>query len=172
MNSSPMKCIFHKPQAPIIIMAMFVIFTSRTAYTQVIRDIYPQFKFTWPEKYKPETRNTLKADLEEILQLQSEIQADDKLRIKYWNAAYPGYRWHQIMMDISAQHQGHKNGGRVAILHLAIYDATTGIWPLKEKYPQLAPFRWSREIIKYGREPEYSNFICEWSAAAGEPQRK
>ena len=167
MNSSPVTYIFHKPRTSIVLLVIFVMFTSRTAYTQVTKDIYPHFKFELSGKYKPESRNTLKEELEEILQLQSEIQADDKLRIKHWNAAYPGYRWHQIMMDISAQHHGHKNGGRVAILHLAIYDATAGIWPLKEKYWQLAPFRWNREIIKYGREPEYSTFICEWSAAAG-----
>ena len=43
--------------------------------------------------------------------------------IDYWNAAYPSYRWHQIMMRAGLNHNGHKNGGRMAILHLAIYDA-------------------------------------------------
>ncbi|KPM32190.1 Hypothetical protein I595_1839 [Croceitalea dokdonensis DOKDO 023] len=43
--------------------------------------------------------------------------------IRFWTAAYPSYRWHQIMMEASQKHKGHKNGGRMAILHLAIYDA-------------------------------------------------
>lgn len=43
--------------------------------------------------------------------------------IDYWNAAYPSYRWHQIMMQAGLNHKGHKNGGRMAMMHLAIHDA-------------------------------------------------
>lgn len=170
MKLSLTTCIFNKLRTSIVILVLSMIFTFKTAFVsnaQAIRDVYPSFKFELSDVYKPEARRTLKEESEEILQLQSEMQSVDQLRIKYWNAAYPGYRWHQIMMQVSRQHSGHKNGGRVAIMHLAIYDATRGIWPLKQKYWQLAPLRWDREIRKFGREPDHSTFICEWSVAAG-----
>ncbi|MBK8503219.1 MAG: phosphatase PAP2 family protein [Saprospiraceae bacterium] len=134
---------------------------------QVKLEKYQALKFTLDQNHKPQHRSVLREEMKEIISLQSKMDADDPLDINFWNGAYPAYRWHEIMMDISDQHQGHKNGGRVAILHLAIYDATTAVWEHKTKNAQLAPFHWNREIRKFGREPDHSTFICEWSVAAG-----
>jgi hypothetical protein len=71
------------------------------------------------------------------------------------------------MMDVSRQHKGHKNGGRVAILHLSIYDALVAVWQIKETHPQSPPYRRNSRVERNGRDRTYSSKICEWSAAAG-----
>jgi hypothetical protein len=90
--------------------------------------------------------------------------------MNYWNAAYPSYRWHQIMMEVSRARKGHKNGGRVAILHLAIYDALAAVWQQKKKYQTNTPFQQNDKVKQLSRESASSAFICEWSAAAGAAQ--
>jgi hypothetical protein len=153
-------------QRRIVLLTGSLIFTI-SIFAQVKSDHYPKFKFGLDEAYKPKTRFKLKEELDSILKVQSLGGIDDPLQISYWNASYPAYRWHQVMMEIGKQHKGHKNGGRMAVLHLAIYDATVEVWKHKTKYWQLPPYHWNRNIHQMGREPEYSTFICEWSAAAG-----
>ncbi|RMG62956.1 MAG: phosphatase PAP2 family protein [Bacteroidetes bacterium] len=102
--------------------------------------------------------------------IQSQQQVTDEVtheEIRYWNAAYPSYRWHQILMAVSAEHKGHKNGGRVVIMHLAVYDALAAVWSYKKAHAQAAPCAQRDDIACLGRNRDYSSFICEYSAAAG-----
>ncbi len=124
------------------------------------------FKFGMSKTFHPEKRRILSREIEDIIEIQSLMEDNDRVRVAYWNAAYPSYRWHQIMMDVGQSHNGPLNGGRMAILHLAMYDAMVEVWRQKNNHEQKPPFLWNKLIRKYGRETDYSSFICERSAAA------
>ncbi len=134
---------------------------------QVRMEDYPPFKFELDTDFSVATEQQIQEETKEIVAAQSGLTDEELRKINYWNASYSSYRWHQIMMEISRAHQGHKNGGRVVILHLAIYDALVEVWEHKKANTQQAPFRSYPEVKKLSRERDYSSFICEWSAAAG-----
>ena len=139
--------------------------TSLTAQIQI--EDFAAFKFQSGATLAPLSEAEIEQEISQVIKLQEAISTEDKWDINYWNAAYPSYRWHQIMMDISRAHKGHKNGGRVAILHLAIYDALAAVWKHKQQHQVAAPFRQNSNVQQLGREGDYSSFICEWSASAG-----
>ncbi|MEO1217005.1 MAG: phosphatidic acid phosphatase, partial [Bacteroidota bacterium] len=138
---------------------------SGTAQVQ-INDFGP-FKYQLEETFSPLSGTELEGEIAKIIELQKGIKEEDIRLINYWNASYPSYRWHQIMMEISKAQKGHKNGGRVAILHLSIYDALTEVWKHKKQYQVKAPFQQNFNVQKLGRLRAYSSFICEWSAVSG-----
>ncbi|WP_211217433.1 phosphatase PAP2 family protein [Neolewinella persica] len=149
------------------ILSLIVLLVSTiSAMAQVeIKDFEP-FKFHLEETLAPVNATELEEEIVKVIELQEGVSAADIREMNYWNASYPSYRWHQIMMEISRAHKGHKNGGRVVILHLAIYDALAEVWKNKQRHQMAAPFRQNANIRKLGRERDYSSFICEWSAAA------
>lgn len=128
---------------------------------------YKAFKYSLDIKVEKLDQNQIKSEIQQIAVAQKDINDSILLEVNYWNSAYPAYRWHQILMDISNDFKGHKNGGRVAIMHLAIYDALVEIWKRKQKLEQARPFEIDAELQSYGKPSDYSSFICEWSAAAG-----
>lgn len=134
---------------------------------QVQLNHYAPFKYQSDESYLLAGAPEREQEVEVIIDIQQKIKDDDLRTVKYWNAAYPSYRWHQIMMEVSRAHRGHKNGGRVVILHLAIYDALVEVWKHKQANDRQAPFRSHPEVKKLGRQRDYSSFICAYSAAAG-----
>ncbi|MEM9848577.1 MAG: vanadium-dependent haloperoxidase [Bacteroidota bacterium] len=146
---------------------MLLLFIVASAAAQVqIKDFRP-FKFQLAESFSPIDATEQQQAIAEIIKLQANLQEADISTINYWNASYPSYRWHQIMMEISRVHKGHKNGGRVAILHLSIYDALAEVWKHKKQHQTKTPFQQNTEVRQLGRARPYSSFICEWSAAAG-----
>ena len=131
-----------------------------------IRDFAP-FMFHSEATFSPVPKAAIKQEIARVIELQEGISEADIRTMNYWNASYPSYRWQQIMMEIGRAQKGHKNGGRVAILHLAIYDALAEVWQHKKRYEVAAPFEQNHKVRKLGRKRAYSAFICEWSAVAG-----
>lgn len=132
---------------------------------------YKYFKFAYEGDFGTLSETQIDDGINIIKEAQANINDSVLQVIKYWNNAYPSYRWHQILMEIGNDYQGHKNGGRVAIFHLAIYDAMVEVWKQKQKINQPSPYKLNKEIIQYGIKTDYASFICEWSAAAGAAQQ-
>ncbi|MFS4416066.1 vanadium-dependent haloperoxidase [Maribacter sp. 2307ULW6-5] len=99
--------------------------------------------------------------------------ATDRARqqVRYWNAAYPSYRWHQAMVTAGQRTKGHKNGGRMAILHLAVHDAMAAVWEYKQQHPRSAPYQDMEEVQLWAAEASYSPAICEYAATAAAAHR-
>ena len=125
------------------------------------------FKFELDEPVLPISEEVLRDEIPDITAAQQQMEAESLWAVRYWNNAYPVYRWHQLLMQASRNHKGHKNGGRVAILHLAVYDATVEVWEHKQAHFRKAAYHYDQRVKKLGAEPEYSSSLCEWSAAAG-----
>ncbi|MEM8525064.1 MAG: phosphatidic acid phosphatase [Bacteroidota bacterium] len=133
-------------------------------------DDFQSFKFQLEDDFSPQNTSEVKQEITKILESQKGINEEDIRIMNYWNASYPSYRWHQIMMEVSRSQKGHKNGGRVVMLHLSIYDALAAVWKHKRKYQTTPPFQQNSDVQPLGDERTYSTFICEWSAAAGAAQ--
>ena len=146
---------------------MILLFFVVSAAAQVQINDFKPFKFQLEETFLPVDKTELGEEIIKIIALQQRSTEEDIRVMNYWNASYPSYRWHQVMMEVSSAQKGHKNGGRVVILHLAIYDALTEVWKHKKQHTVQAPFQRNANVKKLGSEGSYSSFICEWSAAAG-----
>ena len=127
---------------------------------------YKPFKFHLEASFLPASVAEREREMTKVIELQKGISEDEIREMSYWNATYPSYRWHQIMMEVSRAKKGHKNGGRVVILHLAIYDALAAVWEHKRRYSVAAPCQQNAQVQQLGRIRGYSSFICEWTAAA------
>ncbi|MCG8388709.1 MAG: phosphatase PAP2 family protein [Cytophagales bacterium] len=147
------------------LIALLLPVASASAQVQ-INDFEP-FKFQLEETFSPVNATEREQEIAKVIELQKGINKEDTWAMNYWNASYPSYRWHQVMMEISRAQKGHKNGGRVVILHLSIYDALTAVWKHKKQHRVTAPFQQNSNVQKLGRKRAYSTFICEWSAVAG-----
>jgi len=132
---------------------------------------YPPFKFRLDVSFTPLTKDQQEDEVKEILAAQKNRDQADRWMMNYWNGAYPSYRWHQILMEVSRAHRGHKNGGRVVIMHLSIFDSLVEVWKHKNQQDQAAPFQNHPDVKKRGWNRDYSSFICEYSAAAGAAHR-
>ncbi len=152
---------------PLVLLLLSV--TSLSAQVQMTD--FTAFKFQSEATPIPLDEAATKQEIAEVIKLQEAISGEDKWIINYWNASYPAYRWHQIMMEVGRAHKGHKNGGRVAMLHLAMYDALAAVQQIKQQHQVAAPFRQNSDVQQLGRERAYSSFLCEWSAAAGAAHR-
>jgi len=120
----------------ILIACPFFVIPSNA---QVQVNDFEAFKFQVEENVSALKKTEIKQEIRTLIELQKGITEEDIRAMNYWNASYPSYRWHQVMMKISKSHKGHKNGGRVAILHLAIYDALAAVWKHKKQHQMKAP---------------------------------
>lgn len=144
-----------------------LLFSIASVAAQVQIDNFGPFKFQLKESYSPLNATELEQEITKVIELQAVTNDNDIRVMNYWNASYPSYRWHQIMMEIGRAKKGHKNGGRVIVLHLSIYDALTQVLKHKKQHQIKAPFQQNSNVQQWGRKRDYSSFICEWSAAAG-----
>jgi len=142
-----------------------------TGYGQMASLPFEPFKFELQERFSPVNEKLLQDEILEIMTVQQKREDADLWSVRYWNDAYPSYRWHQLLMQAGRNHKGHKNGGRVAIMHLSIYDAMVEVWKHKKAHFRKAAFQYDSRVKKLGQAPGFSAFICEWSAAAGAAHR-
>ncbi len=140
-------------------------------YGQMKSSLFEPFKFELQEHFPAVSEELLRDEISEVVAVQHKMEKADPWAIRYWNGSYPSYRWHQLLMQASQNHKGHKNGGRVAIMHLSIYDAMVEVWKHKKAHFQKAAYQYNPRVKKLGQEPDFSTFLCEWSAAAGAAHR-
>lgn len=127
---------------------------------------YHPFMFRLNTVLATDADSISESEIKKIAKLQEALNDSLLQEVSYWNAAYPSYRWHQIMVAAGNKSKGHKNGGRMAMLHLAVYDALVQVWKLKQVTERKAPFELSGKIKGLAESSTPSAYICEWSAAA------
>jgi hypothetical protein len=81
----------------------------------------------------PPNAKAMKAELTTLLDLQARRNEAAIKQINYWNAGAPGYRWNQIGKSLG---NAKVPPIRVlALLNVAIYDATVSAWHHKASMP-------------------------------------
>jgi membrane-associated phospholipid phosphatase len=88
--------------------------------------------------------------------------------IRYWDTGSPGYRWNEIAIE-----QGVKAGITMrsyrilALVNVAIYDATVAAWNAKYRYNRPRPSTVSPTLTTVLPTPASPAYPCEHAVAAG-----
>lgn len=110
-------------------------------------------------------KETTKAELKEVLAVQSKLDSTTQKQIHYWNAGPPVYRWQKISEELFAPVPYWVRVG--AYMNVAIYDATIAAWNIKYKYNRKRPYEESAAIKNLLESHTSPSYPCEYSVAAG-----
>lgn len=113
----------------------------------------------------PPDKKATQAELKDLLALQSKQNAEAIKTIHYWNAGAPGYRWGQVASQLSGS--GMPPFRTLALLHIAIYDATIAAWDTKYTFNRPRPSHTSAQVKNLVANPDSPSYPCEHSVAAG-----
>lgn len=94
-------------------------------------------------------------------------------QIAYWNAGAPSLRWNQIALDALLKGAAPSNiaSRTLALMHVAIYDATIAAWDSKYTYNRLRPSEVDpslETVIANPLSPSYPSEYAVTAAAASE----
>lgn len=109
-------------------------------------------------------------EIEEVKALAAGRSAEDEARIAYWNAGAPNYRWAEIAI---AAHAQAKIGATprlargMALLNVAIYDATVAAWAAKYTYNRPHPSEVDSSLTPLIEAPNSPSYPSEHAVAAG-----
>lgn len=104
------------------------------------------------------------AEMAELMAMTEMRDAEAAASVHFWDAGAPGYRW--IEMTIAPYRAGPPNPGvarALALLNVAIYDATIATWDAKYAFNRPRPAGLST-LISIPGSPSYPD---EYAAAAG-----
>ncbi len=125
------------------------------------------FLATYESSVERPFKKVLKQEINAIATQQQRLTTRDRARIQYWHSGAPAFRWQQIISRLGDVYPHRKNGGRMANLHLAIYDATVAAWQQKAQFTLQAPYQASKTIQALSPAENHSAFVCERAAVAG-----
>src|SRR6476646_10559526 len=116
----------------------------------------------------PNTADSM-AEIQTLKALMRASTADVKARIGYWDSGSPGYRWVQLAsQQLLSQNVAPTIYTRdMALLSVAIYDATIAAWDSKFAYNRARPSAADSSIqplVSVSGSPSYP---CEHAVAAG-----
>jgi membrane-associated phospholipid phosphatase len=108
----------------------------------------------------------------EIAQLKAMVARRDDAalqQIAYWNAGPPAYRWNQIAMDalLAQAMPGNFAFRDLALLNVAIYDATVATWDSKYTYNRPRPSQVDSSLETVIPNPSSPSYPSEYAVTAG-----
>lgn len=121
----------------------------------------------------PPSSKATRAEIEELARLAQQRNAATLDRIAYWDAGSPGYRWNEIAITSSLKAGiGLFAVRALALLNVAIYDATVAAWDAKYAYNRPRPSEFNAGGPKVSFQPAIPDprspaYPCEHSVAAG-----
>lgn len=105
-----------------------------------------------------------KEEIKAILSLQHQKDSAQLLRILYWNAGAPSYRWREVLRDVSVNDT---SGLSFMLLNTAVYDAMIAAWDVKYTHKRLRPFDQDKRVKALIVQSNSPSYPCEYSVAAG-----
>jgi hypothetical protein len=90
-------------------------------------------------------------------------------RIAYWNTDSPMYRWNEKAIDEALKNNigGHGGASIMALVHVAMYDATITAWDSKAVYARPRPSDFDKSIETVFSNPKSPSYPSEHAVAAG-----
>jgi membrane-associated phospholipid phosphatase len=109
---------------------------------------------------------------EELAQLKAMVAERDAValqQIAYWNSGSPSYRWNQIALDaMNARAMPANMAFRdLALVHVAIYDATLAAWDSKYTYNRQRPSEVDPSLTTVIPNPSNPSYPSEYAVTAG-----
>ena len=128
---------------------------------------------TWalesPDELRPDGPPDANASAAELAGMMAmEAMHDDAAAVAYWDAGAPGYRW--IDMTLAAYQTGPPNpfvARALALVNVAIYDATIATWDAKYTYNRPRPAAANPSLVTLIPTPDSPSYPEEYAAAAG-----
>src|SRR5262249_60303173 len=90
-------------------------------------------------------------------------------QISFWDSGAPGYRWNGILADELSKHNlaGATTSRQVALMHVAIYDATIAAWDSKYTYQRPRPSATDPTLTTAVATPRSPSYPSEHAVVAG-----
>jgi membrane-associated phospholipid phosphatase len=107
-------------------------------------------------------------EIEQLLEMMGERDETALQQIAYWNAGPPSYRWNQIAVDAMLQRATGNTALRgLALLDVAIYDATVAAWDSKYFYERPRPSEVEPALEPVIPNPPSPSYPSEYAVTAG-----
>ena len=116
----------------------------------------------------PPDRASTRTEIEALRAMAGERDAAALDQVTYWASGAPGYRWNEIAIA-----QGLKDGIAIAayrvlaLVNVAIYDATVAAWDAKYVYNRPRPSEADPSLTTVVANPSSPSYPCEHATAAG-----
>lgn len=116
----------------------------------------------------PDDRAT-RAELTDLRGMVTNADAAAMDRITFWDAGAPGYRWNELALQLTrAAGQGPGDAYRaMALLNVAIHDATIATWAAKYRYNRPRPTELDTSLTPHIPTPASPSYPSEHAATAG-----
>ncbi len=113
------------------------------------------------------------AELQELRALAQGRDAAARDRIGFWDSGAPGYRWNGILADELSRRNlaGATTSRHVALMEVAIYDATIAAWDSKYAYQRPRPSVADPMLTTTLATPRSPSYPSEHAAVAGAASR-
>lgn len=118
----------------------------------------------------PPDAEATQAEIEELKTLAADLSAEDEALVAYWNAGAPNYRWIELALAEHAEAAippTPRFARGMALLNLAIYDATVAAWEAKYTYNRAHPSEVDSSLSTLLENPDSPSYPSEHAAAAG-----
>ena len=115
---------------------------------------------------RPPDEAATQAEIVQLKQTAKQRDAATLERIKWWNAGPPGYRWTSIAIPPGPSNAT-LHSRIMALLSVAIYDATVAAWDSKYAYNRLRPTAFDPSLTAALPNPESPSYPSEQAVVAG-----
>ncbi len=118
-----------------------------------------------PPPGRAETASEIR-DLRAMVSQRDDVVMD---RIRFWNAGTPSYRWVELALNqiVSKPLSNPRNARTLALLNVAIYDATIAAWDTKYFYNRPRPSRFLGSVVTAISDPASPSYPSEHAVVAG-----
>ena len=117
----------------------------------------------------PPNRTATLAEIRELRNLAAQRDAQALDRIRYWDAGSPGYRWNELAVAAMNTHNVNilRSTRVLALLNVAIHDATIAAWDTKYAYRRSRPSTVAPTFTTVLPNPASPSYPSEHAVAAG-----
>ncbi len=117
----------------------------------------------------PPDRAVTVGEVRELQTLTARRDATARALIGFWDTGAPPYRWNEIAINEALKNNLPSNpASRVlALVHVAIYDATVATWSAKYVYRRPRPSDIDHSLVTVVPNPQSPSYPSEHAAAAG-----
>lgn len=108
-------------------------------------------------------------EIEELIALVADRNETGLQQIAYWNTGAPVYRWNQIALEemLDRAMPGPNAFRHLALMHVAIYDATVAAWDSKYAYSRPRPSEVDPALDTVILNPSNPSYPSEYAVTAG-----